>query len=194
MTQRVPAALTENEFVLLTGDQTVAGVKTFSSQPVLPQRMTLDTVRASTSGTAVDFTGIPAWATRVTVMMRGVSTNSTSALLLRLGTSGGFVATGYSGAWTNPGAATGGNNSVGHVLYDVMVAADTFQSVAYLTRMDATNNVWAIQSVTARSSAAGTVISVGTILLGASTPLTQLRITSATPDTFDAGLINILYE
>lgn len=33
------------------------------------------TAVASTSGTSIDFTGIPAWVRRVTVMFNGVSTN-----------------------------------------------------------------------------------------------------------------------
>ena len=57
--------------------------------------LTLGTAQASTSGTAIDFTGIPSWVKRVTVMFNGVSTNGTSLVQIQLGTSGGVEATGY---------------------------------------------------------------------------------------------------
>ena len=53
------------------------------------------TAVATTSGTAIDFTGIPAGVKRITVMFNGVSTNGTSNYLLQLG-SGSVQTTGYS--------------------------------------------------------------------------------------------------
>jgi hypothetical protein len=58
-------------------------------------RMVVGTAQNSTSGTSIDFTGIPSWVKRVTVMFQGVSTSGTSAVDVRLGTSGGIQATGY---------------------------------------------------------------------------------------------------
>jgi len=45
------------------------------------------TAVASTSGTSIDFTSIPSWVKRITVMFNGVSTNGSSNLLVQLGTS-----------------------------------------------------------------------------------------------------------
>jgi len=56
------------------------------------------TSQASTSGTSIDFTGIPSWVKRITVMFNGVSTNGTSNKQIQLGDSGGFETTGYLGA------------------------------------------------------------------------------------------------
>jgi hypothetical protein len=53
-----------------------------------------DTAKSAT-GTSVDFTGIPSWAKRVTVMFSGVSTNGASVPLIQLGTSSGVENTGY---------------------------------------------------------------------------------------------------
>ena len=47
------------------------------------QRITLGTAVASTSGTSIDFIGLPAWIKRITVMFQGVSTNSTSNHLIQ---------------------------------------------------------------------------------------------------------------
>ena len=71
--------------------------------------LTAMTAQASTSGTAIDFTGIPSWVKRITVMLDGVSTNGTSIPLIQLGDSGGIETTGYVGtaAWF------GGTNQAG---------------------------------------------------------------------------------
>jgi len=48
------------------------------------------TAVASTSGTSIDFTSIPSWVKRVTVMFAGVSTNGTGSYLIQIGDSGGI--------------------------------------------------------------------------------------------------------
>jgi hypothetical protein len=57
--------------------------------------LTLATAKTTTSGTFVDFTGIPSWAKRITVMFNGVSTNGTSTFQIQVGTSAGVETTGY---------------------------------------------------------------------------------------------------
>ena len=61
------------------------------------------------SGTAIDFTSIPANAKRITVYFTGVSTNGANAIQVQLGTSGGVQATGYNCRLTT---GTTGWNSV----------------------------------------------------------------------------------
>ena len=51
--------------------------------------LTAGTAVASTSGTSIDFTGIPSWVKRITVMFNAVSTNSSSAYKIQIG-SGSF--------------------------------------------------------------------------------------------------------
>ena len=55
------------------------------------------TAQNSTSGTAIDFTGIPSWAKRVTVVFNGVSTTSTSDILVQLGVGSTPTTSGYVG-------------------------------------------------------------------------------------------------
>ena len=43
---------------------------------------------ASTSGTSIDFTSIPSWVKRITVILNGVSTNGGDVPQIQLGTSG----------------------------------------------------------------------------------------------------------
>jgi hypothetical protein len=49
----------------------------------------------SASGTSIDFTSIPSWVKRVTVMLSGVSTSGTSSKLIQIGDSGGIEITSY---------------------------------------------------------------------------------------------------
>ena len=67
-----------------------------------PYRMVQMTPVDMTNGgannlTFKDFTGIPSWAKRITVMFAGVSTRGTSALQVQIGTSLGIENSGYSG-------------------------------------------------------------------------------------------------
>jgi hypothetical protein len=52
------------------------------------------TAVASTSGTSIDFTSIPSWVKRITVMFKNVSTNGTSYKQIQLG-AGSVTTTGY---------------------------------------------------------------------------------------------------
>lgn len=195
MTTKVPAALCGSDVgadkVALTGDQTVAGVKTFSSQPVLPQAPVQRTAVASTSGTSIDFTSIPSWVKRITVLFQGVSTSGTSDVMVRLGTSGGFVATGYLGSVGT--SASFSNISTGFGMFGATAPAASTVFHGQMTLINVTGNVWVASSLIGFSDTAGTRFSAGSLSLAAA--LTQIRITTAGgTDTFDAGQVNVFYE
>jgi hypothetical protein len=149
------------------------------------------TAVASTSGTSIDFTGIPSWVKRITVMFDGVSTNGTSAIIIQLGDSGGIEATGYisTGEFVEDNSA-GTAFTTGFAINNVSVAADSYRGVANICFIG--SNAWVYQSTMNNASTA--------ILLGAgsktlSDVLDRIRITTVTgTNTFDAGTINILYE
>jgi hypothetical protein len=146
------------------------------------------TAVASTSGTSIDFTGIPSWAKRITVMLRGVSSNGTSNFLLQLGTSSGFVATGYSGAVNREVNILG--FSTGFQLMFNTTAATTNEIPILLVNVSA--NTWMGSFVSARSDNAVSY-GAGSITLGGL--LDRVRITTVNgTDTFDAGTINIMWE
>jgi hypothetical protein len=150
------------------------------------------TAVASTSGTAIDFTGIPSWVKRVTVMFAGVSTNGTSNLQVQLGDAGGIENSGYTGAVSI--ASTAVNSlalSAGFLLTQQNAAAYVYSGLMTITNISA--NTWVENSTVGSSSTALTQYGGGTKTL--SDPLTQLRITTVNgTDTFDAGSINILWE
>ena len=162
------------------------------------QKIVRGTAVASTSGTSIDFTSIPSWVKRITMMYNGVSTNGTSLIQAQLGTSGGFVTSGYSsnfGFISSTNAAFGATAyTTGLYLCQVVASTDTFSAVVMLNNI--TGNVW---TYTGTGSRTGTG-NVGTFFYSAapqslSGALTQIRLTTVNgTDTFDAGSVNILYE
>ena len=142
------------------------------------------------SGTSVDFTGIPSWVKRITVMMKGVSTNGSSNLLIQLGDSGGIENTGYTAAAGSIGNAMASSTS-GYILTQTNSAAYTHQAVAVITSLNS-SNTWMCSSI---DMIGGTNGFSATGSKALSDTLTQVRITTVNgTDTFDAGTINILYE
>jgi hypothetical protein len=143
------------------------------------------------SSTSVDFTGIPSWVKRITVMFSGVSTSGTSAIQIQIG-AGSFVTTGYSGATATVGTSATGLNvqTAGFVLAVNVSAATTASGVATLALLG--SNIWT-ETGTVFSRNDSTGVSTGSITLGGT--LDRVRVTTANgTDTFDAGTINILYE
>ena len=153
-------------------------------------RMVLATSQASTSGTSIDFTGLPSWVKRITVMFAGVSTTGTSNIQIQLGTTGGFVTTSYLGSsWT--ANSTNTNNSTGFLIVGSNAAAARYNGSATISL--AGSDLWVSQSIVSRSDDNSTSLGSGSRALSGT--LTQLRITTTTiTNTFDAGSINIRYE
>ena len=79
------------------GTVTASGLVTGATGALYP--IVNGTAQASTSGTSIDFTGIPSWAKRISIILSGVSINASGILLVQLG-SGSITSTGYaSGGW-----------------------------------------------------------------------------------------------
>jgi hypothetical protein len=155
-------------------------------------RMVLETAKASTSGTNVDFTGIPSWVKRVTVMFNGVSTNGGSQIQFQLGTSSGVETSGYSGGAGYATSAFSANSS-GFLYADTASANSSYARTGafYFTTMG--SNVWAVTGNSYTTSGAVMFSMAGAKTLSGT--LDRIRITTVNgTDTFDAGSINILYE
>jgi hypothetical protein len=151
-----------------------------------------DTAKASTSGLAVEFTGIPSWARRVTLLVNGISTNGTSDILVQLGTGGTPTTSGYVGncvfSWASgvvPVSSTAGipifNNAASYNHYGELV----FTNIG--------GNTWLASGQFVSSGTAGAIVSGGVVTLAGA--LDYLRVVSANGTAaFDAGQINLLYE
>ena len=77
----------------LTG-ATISGA-TINSSTINGGSLTLGTAQNTTSGTAIDFTGIPSWVKRITVMFNRMSLSGTDHFLVQIG-SGSVTTSGYS--------------------------------------------------------------------------------------------------
>lgn len=159
--------------------------------------LVFDTIKSPSSGTTADFTGIPSWAKRITVMFDSLilSTNNAS-LNLRLGVGGVVETSSYTGAksyvdvggaaastWGGSAMELGNGNSADGTRFD---------GFSVLTRLSASSNTWVLQSVLADPvgnrniwSAAGTKSLAGTL------DTVQVLISSG---NFSSGNINIMYE
>jgi len=151
------------------------------------------TAVASTSGTSIDFTSIPSWVKRVTVMFSGVSTNGTSQPLVQVG-NGSVVTSGYTSAFgdingsnsCNFASATTGINFNGRYAGG---AASAVYGMLILTLVG--SNTWVALGNTTSNSYSYS----GSGQIALSGALDRVRITTVNgTDTFDAGSINILYE
>jgi hypothetical protein len=186
VTWDLPATDGTVDQVLKTNGSAVLGWGTALTQGTA---ITAGTSVASTSGTAIDFTGLPSWVKRVTVMFDGVSTNGSSNYQVQLGSTT-FTTSGYSGS----SAASGGGSgtfSAGFVVFQSPGASSTLFGSLFLTLL--TGNTWVAAISAGRGDTGQSMTGGGSVALSGT--LDRVRITTVNgTDTFDAGSINILYE
>jgi len=182
-----PAVAGNNNLKLPTGngsDGNILGTDGAGNLSWVNGRMVLATAQNTTSGTSIDFTGIPSWVKRVTLMMNGVSTNGSSSIQVQLG-AGSMQTTGYISSANSLSFSTSGL-----LVTSGAAAGNSYQGSMLISSMG--SNAWVASSVVSRDdaitfSAAGSKTLSGT--------LDRIRITTVNgTDTFDAGSINILYE
>ena len=167
--------------------------QTLTNKTIQGGAITSGTAVASTSGTSIDFTSIPSWVKRITVMFSGVSTNGTSNLQIQLGDSGGVETSGYASVL---GAIVGANScgiasqTSGHLLSANVTAATTQSGMVIFANLSSNN--WLAIQISARSDGISTNTTTTKSL---SDTLDRVRITTVNgTDTFDAGSVNIMYE
>jgi len=155
--------------------------------------LTLGTTQASTSGTSIDFTGIPSWVKRVTVMIEGVSTSGSSIVVIQVG-NGSILTTTYTGlaAACSNGGGFAVTSSPGSYWPTEAASGVSASSSRYGTHViTRSGNTWFINGQQQ-------IPAIWQSCVGAAAPGTsidRIRITTANgTDTFDAGSINILYE
>ena len=190
-----PAVAGNNSIALPTGNGTAYQVLrngATAGSLEYADKIVSGTAVASTSGTSIDFTSIPSWVKRITVMFNGVSTNGISVVEVRVG-SGSVSASGYYAVSSYGGGAqqylqssTGFNlDSAG------IVGAATVRSGALVLTLIGVNT-WVGTGSNAAVAQSSSLSGNSPALSGT---LDRVRITTVNgTDTFDAGSINILYE
>ena len=186
---------TSGQFLQTNG----SGALTFASAVIngASSAIVSGTAQNSTSGTSIDFTSIPSYVKRVTVMFNGVSTSGTSPIIVQLAASGTVQTTGYTGTTLqgqqSQNCAVAALSS-GFNITDATgsVATQTMYGAMTLTLM-ASNDFIATGLFGTPAGTIRTYSLSGYKSLGAT--LDRVRITTVNgTDTFDAGSINILYE
>jgi len=128
-----------------------------------------------------------------------MSASASSTPLIQIGDSGGIEVTGYLGSGglvnnASPTVVTA--RTVGFAMNSGSSAAAVYYGHATLTLIQASSNTWVFSSVLGRSD--GNVLHFGGGSKSLSGTLDRLRIigsdTGSPVDTFDAGIINIMYE
>jgi hypothetical protein len=154
------------------------------------QKITQGTAVASTSGTSIDFTSIPSWVKRVTVMFNGVSTSGTSIPQVQIG-AGSFTTSGYvSSAASVSSSPVIASATTGFLLVGQGSAANAINGL--LTIHAVSTTLW-VASVSGSISTGDALCGGGKVTLSGA--LDRVRITTVNgTDTFDAGSINIMYE
>ena len=151
--------------------------------------ITSGTAVASTSGTSIDFTSIPSWVKRLTVVIKGMSTNGTSNPVIQIG-SGSVTTTGYlTSTWQ--ANTTNANNTNGFVIRGTTTAALVQSGNLIINLLG--SNIYVATGIFSQTGGADSIIVGGDITLSGALDRVRITTTNGT-DTFDAGSINILYE
>ncbi|CAB4124518.1 hypothetical protein UFOVP62_8 [uncultured Caudovirales phage] len=154
--------------------------------------MTPGTAVATTSGSSVSFTGIPAGVRRITVMFNSVCMSGASRFQVQLGTSSGLQTGSYASVQSDVGGYNqcAGFTSTSGFLIGASAPGVYVSGVAVFTLFDA--NRWVCSSNTCRDGLTFVHVAAGNVQLSGT--LTQLALVTQGSDTFTAGSVNILYE
>jgi len=143
------------------------------------------TAVATTSGTSVDFTGIPSTVKRITVILDRVSTNGSNNLYIQLGDTDGIETTGYDSDVSTRGGDTA--VTTGFILTRSSASSSICNGI--VTICNCTGNTWISSGNVVESSTVNS--STGSKSLSAT--LDRIRLDGG-GNTFDAGQVNIMYE
>ena len=154
-------------------------------------KLTSDTAKASTSGTSIDFTSIPSWVKRITVILSNVALSGTDNYLIRIGTGGSATTTGYvSNSTYIDGAPNSVQVTTGFNINMNSLSAQAIAGIVTITNISGNN--WVSSGCVSNLSATRNILNSGYVSLAG--VLDNLSITRTGTNTFTTGSINIMYE
>jgi hypothetical protein len=142
----------------------------------------------TTSGTVVDWTGLPADVHEIIIKARSISQSAADSFLVQLGTSGGFETTGYTS--TSQLSSTSVFSTTGFIVFDN--ATGTIQNFTMNIRRVGSTNLWVADGTQVFRNVSGT----GGVFAGEKTlagALTQVRLRLVGSANFDAGAVSLDY-
>jgi len=191
------SAGSKNVFVTYPASQAVLlnATQTLTNKTLQGGAIASGTAVTLTNQSTVDFTSLPSWVKRITVMLDGVSLSGTDTPLIQLGYGGTptYVTSGYSGGTQNltTAPASGAGQPGNGFSIRNATAANANVGILTLVLLSASTNTW-LATYSGYGSTISIVFSNGSVALSGT--LTAVRLTRSGSNTFDAGVINILYE
>jgi len=175
---------------------TSAGSAAAPTWTTVSSGFTLGTPVATTSGTSIDFTGIPAGTKQIIINFNGVSTNGVDNYFFQLGDAGGIETTGYLSASSriqSDATTLGYVSSTSAFVLLSGSAACIYSGSLTLTLENSSLFTWcASGAFVSTSGILGVCTMAGRHTL--SQQLNQIRVTTqGGTQIFDAGEINIAY-
>jgi hypothetical protein len=167
--------------------------QTLTNKTIQGGAITSGTAVASTSGTSIDFTSIPSYVKRITVMFNGVSLSGSANPILQIG-AGSVVTTGYSSVSIYSSGAGGSVISAtnGYCINNGSNSAEGQTGIATLCLLNSSTGIY-VMSYTGKLTSSNNIVASGVLTLSGILDRIRFTTTNGT-DTFDAGSINILYE
>ena len=151
------------------------------------------TLATTTSGTAFDFTGIPAEVSEVTLTLNAVSLSGENNLLIQIGPVGGIVTTGYDSSGGSFATGAGLSTSTSGFVIRAESAGQLVSGMLTLKRQAVGSNSW-VSSHAMSGTGTSNIALVGGGVVTLAGELTQLRLTRVGSNTFDLGSANISWR
>ena len=158
---------------------------------------TQGTKASPTSGTTVDFTGIPNDVKVIYILFNELDMSGQGWSIVQLGDSGGFETTGYTSSVAYPGTGNSyyANNAADDNGLKFWYQGD-YRHSGFVTimRISTDQTQWVMWTRLHTSETSASYSAYSAVEKTLSGTLTQIRITNASSRTFVRGDINILYS
>ena len=151
--------------------------------------ITSDTVQATTSGSSIDFTGVPAGTRRITIQFDEIELSGSDDFLVRIGDAGGIETTGYASQGGNKDIETAVTNGFFILLNS---KNDAWTGHVVLTRIGSTNRWICDHMIIGAAGVGDPAFGAGAKTLSAE--LDRWSLVTDGSDTFDGGQVSALYE
>ena len=173
----------------LSVEGSITGSNTVSSDAIV-----LQTAKSAATGNSnpIEFTDIPADAYEITLMFNGVTLSGGNSYLVQLGTSSGYIETGYDAISKSEGASQESSSDVGFVVFNNTGGSEHHGKFDINKFSD---TAYTFEGQVKRGTNSGTQ-SYGT-LNSANGTITRLRIKpngTNNPNNFTGGSFNISYK
>lgn len=177
-------SLVAGDGIVITNSDGVAG------NPTVAALSGEASVQITGSPTAIDFTSLPSYVTKISVVVNAVSLSTANTIQVRIGSGGAVDATGYVGGCVTVDTSTNAAGSTTGFLLATDSAAQSVNGILMLVKEPAFNS-WFVSAVLNVTTTGRTLMCSGQKSIAGA--LTNLQFV-ASGGVFDAGRITITYS